>query len=149
MGNRRRSRELTLQSLYAIEFGDVSLDEEITNMRQRASELPSDDEDLAQLVHGDADVQDFAERLLRGVISEKEAIDSILSKCSTNWRVPRMALVDRNILRLATYELHYLPEIPPRVTMNEAIEIAKRYGSVESSAFVNGILDRIATAAKG
>ncbi len=145
MGNRRRARELALQALYSMEFGDRSLDEVVQDMRERASEALTDDEDLAQQIRGGADVQAFAETLIRGVHTRREAIDALLARTSTNWKVHRMAMVDRNILRLATFELRFVDDIPPKVTMNEAIEIAKRYGTAESSAFINGILDRIAS----
>jgi N utilization substance protein B len=91
----------------------------------------------------DADVQKFAEGLVRGVMRERQAIDQLIQSSSRNWRLERMARVDRNVLRLATYELRYLPEIPKRVTLNEAIELAKRFGAEDSGAFINGILDRI------
>jgi transcription antitermination factor NusB len=91
----------------------------------------------------EADVQKFAEGLVRGVMRERQAIDQLIQSSSRNWRLERMARVDRNVLRLATYELRYLPEIPKRVTLNEAIELAKRFGAEDSGAFINGILDRI------
>jgi N utilization substance protein B len=145
VGSRRRSRELALQALYALEFGAASVDQAIRDMEERASESePSEDEDLRELVRGGPEVQEFAARLVRGVVLHKDEIDQLLGRCSTNWKVPRMAMVDRNILRLATFELCHMPEIPPKVTLNEAVEIAKRYGSKDSSAFINGILDRIA-----
>ncbi len=149
MGNRRRARELALQTLYGLEFGSRSLDDAIGDMRARASEDESDDEDLSQLARGDDEVQDFAETLVRGVMAHLAEIDAVLGRCSTNWKVPRMAMVDRNLLRMATFELRHMPDIPPKVTLNEAIEIAKRYGSEDSSAFINGILDRIASLEAG
>ena len=86
----------------------------------------------------------FVERLVVGVASHLNAIDEMIGRFSNNWKVARMARVDRNVLRLAAYELIFEPDIPTRATLNEAIEIAKRYGSVDSGKFVNGILDRIA-----
>ena len=86
----------------------------------------------------------FAETLVRGVISHRPAIDQRLKQAATNWSVERMAAVDLSILRLAAYELLYQPDIPVRVTLNEAIEIAKRYGTKESPSFINGLLDKIA-----
>ena len=87
---------------------------------------------------------DFVERLVTGVASHLRSIDEMVGRFSSNWKVTRMARVDRNVLRLAAYELVFEPDIPTRATLNEAIEIAKRYGSVDSGKFVNGILDRIA-----
>ena len=144
MGSRRKARELALQGLYALEFGPTDLNAVVRELRQLASEPESDDDDLATLVRAEGDTLDFAERLIRGVATHKEDIDTLLGECSTNWKVPRMAMVDRNILRMATYELRFLGEIPPKVTLNEAIEIAKRYGTADSGAFINGILDRVA-----
>ena len=72
------------------------------------------------------------------------ALDEMIARCSLNWKVPRMGIVDRNILRLAAFELAFEADVPSRVTLNEGIELAKRYGTEESGAFVNGILDRIA-----
>jgi N utilization substance protein B len=86
----------------------------------------------------------FVERLVVGVASHLDSIDEMIGRFSNNWKVARMARVDRNVLRLAAYELIFEPDIPTRATLNEAIEIAKRYGSVDSGKFVNGILDRIA-----
>jgi N utilization substance protein B len=114
-------------------------------MRQRASEPASDDTDLSQLVKGDEESQDFAVQLVSGVLEHLTDIDGLIGSASTNWKVPRMARVDRNILRMACFELRYMADIPPKVTLNEAVEIAKRYGSTESGAFINGILDRIAS----
>ena len=91
-----------------------------------------------------SDVRAFAELLVRGACIEHERIDGILAEHSAHWRIPRMAAVDRNIMRMAVYELYHCPDIPIRVTLNEAIEIGKKYGTEESSAFINGILDQIA-----
>jgi N utilization substance protein B len=145
MGSRRRSREIALQTLYALELGRRSLDEALQDMRERVGEPSGDGDDLADMVRGGGEVQDFAEKLVRGVMTHREAIDALVGHCSTNWKIARMAAVDRNLLRLATYELLHLEDIPTKVTLNEAIEIAKRYGTADSSAFINGILDRIAS----
>jgi N utilization substance protein B len=107
---------------------------------------PGPDERIElEAMRGRIDELAFAETLVRGVMGHKERIDQILGECSTNWRVSRMAMVDRNILRLATFELLELTDIPPRATLNEAIEIGKAYGTADSSAFINGILDKVAT----
>jgi len=147
MGNRRRARELALQTLYGLDFDVCEIDEAVDAMQLRASEPASEDEDLKDQVRGNEETRAFAADLVRGVASHREEIDTILSSCSTNWKITRMAMVDRNILRMATYELQFLKDIPPKVTMNEAIEIAKRYSTLESSAFINGILDRVASLA--
>jgi N utilization substance protein B len=94
----------------------------------------------------DADAADkrFAEQLVRGVQDVKAEIDEIIQRYSTNWKIDRMARVDRNILRLGVYELLRRGDVPIKVTLNEAVELGKKFGSEESSAFVNGVLDKIA-----
>lgn len=110
---------------------------------------PSADERLElEATRGTSDELEFTDLLVRGVIDKRDKIDELIGEASTNWRVSRMAMVDRNILRLATFELMELRDIPPRATLNEAIEIGKTYGSGDSSAFINGILDKVATRLK-
>ena len=145
MGSRRNGREMALQTLYGIEFGRRPWKDAVTDMHNRALEPISEDEDLQMMVRGDDEAREFAEGLVAGVMEHLESIDALLEDCSTNWKVERMARVDRNLLRLATYELRYREDIPSRVTINEAVEIAKQYGEKESGGFINGILDRIAT----
>jgi transcription antitermination protein NusB len=112
-----------------------------------ASELVCEDaisdywENLAE--HGDG--REFADQLVRGVCGDLERIDGIIRGVSRNWRLERMGRVDRNVIRLATFELEHMSDIPRRVTLNEAVELAKRYGSEQSASFVNGVLDRIAS----
>jgi transcription antitermination protein NusB len=91
------------------------------------------------------DGREFADVLVRGVSSELARIDEIIRSVSRNWRIERMGRVDRNVIRLATFELERMADIPRRVTLNEAVELAKRYGSEQSASFVNGVLDRIAS----
>jgi N utilization substance protein B len=133
MGNRRKARENALQLLYELEFaGDRP------NGGKRWDSFAEDD------MVASGEIRLFAEELVKGVKENEETIDECIRGASTNWKLERMALVDRNILRMATYELLYLSEIPRKVSMNEAIEIAKRFGTEDSSAFINGILDKIA-----
>jgi N utilization substance protein B len=132
MGSRRKARECALQLLYQLDmsgndFGRVS--------RQYWEHL---DEPV------DSDAHEFGTRLVKGVLEKAAEIDDLIASYSTNWKVSRMATVDKNILRLAIFELLHCPDIPIRVTLNEAVEIAKRFGTAESGAFVNGILDNIA-----
>ncbi len=89
--------------------------------------------------------EDFANALVRGFAADAERIDQTIRNVSQHWRLERMTRVDRNILRLATYELIHLADVPRRVTLNEAVELAKRFGTEGSPGFVNGVLDRIAT----
>jgi N utilization substance protein B len=91
------------------------------------------------------DADEFAIELVRGCAAALDEIDAKIREVSKHWRLERMARVDRNILRLATYELLKRPEVPRRVTLNEAVELAKRFGDENSPAFVNGVLDRIAS----
>ena len=91
----------------------------------------------------DATVRNFSNRIIEGVEEAFSDIDDKISKYATNWQLKRMAIIDRNILRMGVFELVYATDIPPKVTINEAVELAKKYGDVESSKFVNGILDKI------
>jgi N utilization substance protein B len=89
------------------------------------------------------EIRDFTTTLVTGVIQRRDEIDTFIQECSTNWSLERMGMVERNILRFAIYELCFLPDIPPNVTINEAVEVAKKYGTEEAPAFINGILDRV------
>jgi N utilization substance protein B len=131
MGTRRRAREAAVQMLYQI---DVSAEEPA-----RAIELYW--EYLGEV----SDARELATELARGCAEQREAIDERIRQASKHWRIDRMARVDRNILRLGTFELIGMPDIPRRVTLNEAVELAKRFGDEQSPAFVNGLLDRIAS----
>ena len=93
----------------------------------------------------DEETKIFAERLVEGVLDKKKELDALISKHATNWKVSRMPIVDRNILRAGVYELIWMDEVPAKVTMNEAIELAKSFGDNEASKFVNGILDKVLT----
>jgi N utilization substance protein B len=88
-------------------------------------------------------IRNFAFELARGVHEHREAIDTLIRRFSEHWRLERMPTVDRNILRLAAYELVYRPDIPAKVSINEAVDLGKKYGSEDSGSFINGILDRI------
>jgi N utilization substance protein B len=87
------------------------------------------------------EIRDFTTTLVTGVIQRRDEIDAFIQECSTNWSLERIGMVERNILRFAIYELCFLPDIPPNVTINEAVEVAKKYGTEEAPAFINGILD--------
>ena len=139
MGNRRRARECALQLLYDLEFNVVQDGPELSEtLRDYWASFPE-----GQQLNDE--VREFAEVLVLGVRDHDEEIDAFIQTASTNWKLERMALVDRNILRMATCELRFMPDIPPKVSLNEAIEIAKRYGSTDSSSFINGILDKISS----
>ena len=130
MGSRTKARETALQALYQLDTGGGSGQEVLSGHFDPL----------------DAETRKFAEELVHGVQRERASIDGIIERTSTNWKLERMARVDRNILRLAIYELLRRPDVPVKVTLNEAIELGKKFGSEESSAFVNGILDKVAHA---
>ena len=127
MGTRRRARELALQLLYQFELTDAT-----------PEEMQSGFEEWRTAADG---VRDFADQLLRGTLDRLDDIDEELGRQTTHWRLERLAAVDRNILRLAMYELMFEGETPHAVVIDEAIEIAKRYGTKDSGRFVNGVLD--------
>jgi N utilization substance protein B len=89
------------------------------------------------------EVKAFAERLVAGVLDKKKELDALIGKYATNWKVSRMPIVDRNILRAGVYELLWMDDVPAKVTVNEAIELAKSFGDDDASKFVNGILDQV------
>lgn len=130
MGTRRRARECALQLLYMWEF-HRGLD----HVGREAFWLDRGQEE--------AGIREFATVLVDGVVAQIERVDELIRGASLNWRIDRMATVDRNILRLATFEMLEVAETPLKVILNEAIELSKRYGSEDSSAFVNGVLDKI------
>ncbi len=129
MGKRRRSRELALQVLYQRDITGQDAAKTLIQLQEHFSSASVRD--------------DFAERIVLGVLTHREEIDRLVEQYSDNWRLARMTVIDRNLLRLATFELLYCDEIPPKVTLNEAVDLGKKFGSEESSAFINGILDRI------
>jgi len=131
VGSRTKARECALQALYQLDLSGGDPREAVRGV-------------LAHFEEADEATERFADELVRGVQSERPQIDALIQTSSTHWKLERMARVDRNILRLAVYEILRRAEVPVRVTLNEAIELGKKYGSEESSAFVNGVLDRIA-----
>ena len=135
MGSRRLARCFALQALCAADSRRLSSRQA---MEQLAS-LPR----LTDETSGSEADQHFAEGIVQGVLVGRDAHDQLIESCSANWRVSRMSNVDRNILRLAAYEFRFCDDIPGSVTVNEAIELAKRYGTKESRAFVNGLLDKM------
>jgi N utilization substance protein B len=129
MGKRRSSRELTLKFLYQSEMNKENIEEQIKIFIERNSS------------HGEVEV--FMESLVKSIYKEIEEIDKIIQECSDNWILDRMTVIDRNILRMGTCELLFDFLTPPRVVINEAIDIAKKYGNEDSPEFINGILDKI------
>ncbi|MEW6001387.1 MAG: transcription antitermination factor NusB [Nitrospirota bacterium] len=127
---RRKAREYALQILFQIDFKDEEIDRE--DLERFWSDKTVD-----------ADVKKFAEELALGTVNNLQEIDSMIEKFADNWLLKRMAVVDRNILRFAAYEIVYRKDIPSAVTINEAIEIAKKFSSAEAIPFINGVLDRL------
>lgn len=130
MGTRRKGRETALQILFQMDLSDVP--------PERAIEL------FWSNLGATREGEDFANALVRGYGAVRDTVDERIRSVSQHWRLERMSRVDRNIIRLGTYELLKMPEVPARVSLNEAIELAKRYGNEGSAAFVNGVLDKIA-----
>jgi N utilization substance protein B len=130
MGIRRQARECALQMLYQLDLGGGAVDE-VVRRYWETTDAPEA-------------VRSFASELVAGVAKRREALDQLISKHSANWKLSRMAAVDRNILRIAAFEFNHRPDIPIKVTINEAVEVAKRFGTSDSGAFVNGILDNMA-----
>ncbi|MDJ0809110.1 MAG: transcription antitermination factor NusB [Desulfobacterales bacterium] len=135
MGRRRQARELALQALYFIDA------------------RPGDPEEAMALFHRNftppRKARDFMDRLVEGVTAHREAIDAIVERYSENWQVFRMPRVDRNVIRIAVFEMFWQADIPFSVSINEAIDLGKQYGTDDSGAFINGILDRIRLALEG
>jgi N utilization substance protein B len=130
VGARREGRELALQALYALDVNPVDT---LTGLKlfwgeQRAPK----------------GIREFTDQLVTGVVDHRSEIDKLIAGKSKNWSLTRMSKVDLNILRISAYELMYRQDIPRNVTINEGIEIAKKFGTEDSSAFINGILDEIA-----
>jgi transcription antitermination factor NusB len=130
MTKRRKAREVALQFLYQLD---------LQGERDASPHAP----DFWVQHPLDADVREFADALVRGSTTRQRQIDDIIVRYTEHWDLDRMAVVDRNILRLAVYELGWRSDTPPKVVINEAIEIAKKFGTRESGRFINGILDRV------
>jgi N utilization substance protein B len=129
MGKRRRARELALQVLFHLEYNpgdpDVSFDR------------------VCLCFSPPKETRSFARQLVQGVWAKREDLDRMIAKASKNWRVERMSRVDRNVLRMAVFEVMHIQEIPAKVSIDEAVELGKRFGTEESGAFINGVLDHI------
>ena len=130
MGKRRKAREVALQFLYQLDLHGA------------VDPMPYEPE-FWQRHPVDPATRAFAESLVRGSKQQQSKIDQLLAQYAEHWDLERMAVVDRNILRMAVYELLWQPDVPPKAAINEALEIAKKFGTTESSRFINGVLDRI------
>jgi len=132
MRKRTKAREYVLQMLYQVEITRGNWQETLENFWQgnESKDIP-------------AELKDFSAQLLGGVVSHMQEIDKKIRKYAANWQLERMAFVDRNIMRLGCFELLFRQDIPPKVAINEAVELAKKYSGLESGKFVNAILDQI------
>ncbi len=129
MSNRHRAREHVLKALYALELGEQPLDTISRTLIENGGL--------------DAATLQFARDLFYAVAKNTSKIDLYITRLATNWNLDRLAVVDKNILRMAICEVEYMPDIPVKVAINEAIELAKKYSTLESTSFVNGILDQV------
>ena len=130
MRKRTLAREIALKILYARDIAKEPLEDCLESFWDNEAKV-------------DEAVKEFANFLVSGVVAHKEEVDKVISKYAENWEMERMATVDRNIMRIACFELMFTDDIPPKVAINEAIDIAKKYGDKDSGKFVNGILDKI------
>ncbi|MCG3148067.1 MAG: Transcription antitermination protein NusB [Verrucomicrobiae bacterium] len=131
VGKRRQARECAVQFLYQFDLSGGEFDESLATFWDALPEPCS------------AEAKQFADDLIRGAVANQAAIDEKIRKYTEHWELPRIAAVDRNILRLAIFEMLFRDDIPPVVSINEAVDIAKKFSTQESGSFVNGILDRL------
>ena len=131
---RTRAREIAMQILFQFDLRGADYAEQVG---KSLAQLCADE------CEGEADVLEFATRLVEGTLANRDAIDGKLQSVTRNWDLRRMATVDRNVLRMAVYELMHCTDVPPKVVINEAIDLGKKFSTANSGGFVNGILDRI------
>jgi N utilization substance protein B len=132
MSTRRQARELAMQALFCMD------------MQKNSS--PQMLERFCEHFYASGKPQQFFLQLVQGVIGAADEIDALIERFSMNWKLGRMSAVDRNVMRIAVYEIIYCEDIPPKVSINEAVDIGKKFGTSESGAFINGILDSIRAA---
>ena len=129
MGNRRKARELVTQVLFHMEYNSGN--------PEKSFEL------ICENFNAPKSLKSFSKELVQGICENKNHIDNLIKKASKNWRLERMSRVDRSILRLSVYEMLFMDNIPHKVSIDEAVELGKKYGTEESGAFINGVLDNI------
>jgi transcription antitermination protein NusB len=130
MGARTGGREVALKMLFGLEATQADVEKAIVTYWREFG--------------GDPETRAYAEESVRGVLAERDALDQTIRTASEHWRLERMTRVDRNVLRLGAWELGHRADVPTEVVLDEAVELAKRYGSEESGAFVNGVLNQVA-----
>lgn len=136
MGTRRKSREGALQFLFQEDFALEDV--------KKAEDFESRFEQFCVLYQVNRKARSYMQRLLMGIIDKQEQVDNLIRESATNWRLERIAATDRSLLRIGVYEMAFCDDVPAQVAINEAVEIAKRFASDESPAFINGILDAVA-----
>lgn len=141
MGIRRISREATLQFLYQEDF-TLTADQPFGYDLEERFDL------FCTLFQVNKKARVYALTLLKGITSSLAEVDAEITKAASNWRLPRIAATDRNLLRIAVYEIIYCDNVPPQVAINEVVEIAKKFAGEESPKFINGVLDAVLTAQK-
>lgn len=129
MGGRRKARESALQILFQLEFNYSKVEKTISQFWKE--------------IKAAENIRDYSVWLVKGILTHQKEIDDLIQSISDHWRISRMAIVDRNILRIAVFELLFEKNVAPAIVINEAIEIAKKYSTEDAAAFVNGILDGI------
>ncbi|QDU69041.1 transcription antitermination factor NusB [Engelhardtia mirabilis] len=129
MKRRTRARELALQFLYQVDI--------------RGREVKDELDTFLRAEEADRTASEFAATLVRGALEHRDEIDDHIRAVAQNWEISRMAVIDRNVLRLATFELLFRDDIPPKVSINEAIELGKRFSTANSGGFINGVLDKV------
>lgn len=129
MRKRTKAREAGLKTLYQLDITSEDIETILEDYWEDNQALP--------------EVKEFASKMARGVAGQISNLDKIITRYADNWTIKRMAVIDRNVLRMAVYELMFMDDIPPKVSINEAIDLAKKYSDMDSGKFVNGILDRI------
>ncbi|MEF2964452.1 transcription antitermination factor NusB [Paenibacillus sp. M1] len=138
---RRLAREIAVQSLYHMEMNEVEAEEAVTML---LAEAAGENEGNVELADAEgADAKAFILELINGTWTRKEAIDDLLSDYLKGWQVSRLSKVDRQVLRLAVYEMIFRDDVPGKVAVNEAIELAKHFGTADSGKFVNGVLGKM------
>ncbi|MHB9946469.1 N utilization substance protein B [Clostridium botulinum] len=141
--NRRKSREVAMRLLFQTTLNGENLEEALENLKDvRESEEITKEKDYESVDLKDVDI-DYVKRIIKGIEENKEEIDEKIKENLKNWKIERLSKVDLSILRLCTYELKFEEDIPNRVSVNEAIELAKKYSGEKSATFINGVLGKM------
>ncbi len=140
MASRRRAREFALQALFQADLREVTVTAALADLWGGLMDGEGMDDGRAP----ESEEVEFAQRLCIGVDERRAEIDTLIEECSTNWRLQRMPVVDRNVLRIAAFEVLACHDIPATVSINEAVELAKNFGGTDGFRYVNGVLDKVA-----